>query len=525
MANFINTMKNIFAKSWVRWALGYVCVVFAGVMLVYYWRVVYSFAVISPFSATLLAVLALSVAYAAVFCTMKFAKSFALKGAILIFVAGLLFVFANPPLQAPDEHAHFFRAYSIGHGNFYYDQYEDYPNDADLLRSEFPPNYNFFHPVVGEQTVASGFVRYHTRLEGGIEAAIPATTNIQQTLPYLPQAAGIFIASLFKADALTTLYVARVANLLFYSFCCYLALKVAKRFRLMLFVFMITPISLFMAGSASSDAVINGLMWLFIAICLGEVTSTKRMAILAVCFGVLCAARMTNLLLLPLVLLLPFDAKNKKKFVYVATTCLVAMVGLTVLQNAQAAWFGNYGDIPYYHDAIQPANQIKFILQYPLRYILVFIGAFYKNMGTLFEGGLFGWLDANVTFASYFTPVLFMLAALLSARESKTLKKKEGILFSIIAVLFYGGIYTGMYVTSTGLQLPHINGVQMRYLLPALFCIFILVSALCAHIQPLQQKELSEEQVVKQSNIMLYSGFAFAVISAVLLVQLYYVGV
>lgn len=524
MANIITACKNILSKSWVRWALGYIAVVVSGVMLVYYWRVVYSFAVFPPLQATLVAVLALSLAYGAVFCTVKFAKTFALKGAILIFVAGLLFVFVNPPMQAPDESAHFFRAYSIGHGHFYYDQYEDYPNDADLLCNEFPANFNFFHPVVNGQTIAGCFTNYQTKLASEAESASNASTNIQQTVPYLPQATGIFIASLLKADALTTLYVARLANLLFYSICCYVALRVVKRFRFVLFAFMLTPISLFLAGSASSDAVLNGLMWLFIAICLGENVSKKRMAVLAVCFGILCAARMTNLLLLPFVLLLPLDEKNKKKLIYIISACFVAMVGLTALQNAQAEWFGNYGDVPYYHDAIQPANQLKFILQYPLRYALVLVGALYKNMFTLFEGGLFGWLDANVTFTSYFAPFLFLLAAFCSVQEGKQLKKKESVLLGVIAVLFYGGIYTGMYVTSTGIQLPHINGVQMRYLLPALFCIFVLVSALLPHIQPIGQEEHSVKQLAKQKNIMLYSGFVFAVLSAVLLFQLYYVG-
>ncbi len=128
---------RLWEKPWVRWLCGYPVALFCGAALVYDWRVIYALGEGMPGSAAVLTAAVCGMAsllYLAAFLSAHFLRENpALKTAAFIVLAGLLFVFANPPLQAPDEGEHFLRAYSIGGGNFLFDQQEDYPDDVDLL--------------------------------------------------------------------------------------------------------------------------------------------------------------------------------------------------------------------------------------------------------------------------------------------------------------------------------------------------------------------------------------------------------
>ena len=135
---------------------------------------------------------------------------------------------------------------------------------------------------------------------------------MQQLVPYFPQALGVAVGRLFGADALACMYLARAANLLCYAVLCGYAAAVIRRFSAVLIALAISPVSLFMAGSCSSDGLFMGLTWIFIALCLSDVVTKKRLAVLALCFGLTFHAKYTTLALLPLLLLLPFEQKPRK---------------------------------------------------------------------------------------------------------------------------------------------------------------------------------------------------------------------
>ena len=539
-AKLTEKFNKVIQKPLVQFVLGLIVMVILGVGLIYYWRVVYSFAVFPPVTATIVAVIALVIMYKVFFFVTTFVKqNFALKSAILIFAAGVLIALVNPPMQAPDENMHFLRAYSMASGNFYYNQQEEYPNDVTILYNEFPSRYNFTYPAVDGNTIAQRFTAYRKSVNSGEEQVQTASSTIQLTHTHLPQAFGIFIGRLFGADALVCMYLARIANTLCYAALCYIALSIAQQYKKVFVTIMLCPIVVYMSASASYDAVLMGLMWVFMALCTTPKREGKTLIAIILTFGVISAVKMYFLMMLPLIFLFPIggkkqnelltDKKEKSKTVFnvlkISVISFFCFRFIMFLQDMQAKYFGNFLDVPYFHDAIKPAEQLMYIFKYPVRYILVFLGALYKNTFALFEGGIFGWLDAPVPLISYFTPIMFLLAAVLSAREGEKLKLKDGIIYALVAALTYGAVYTGMYLTSTGVLIPHINGVQMRYLLPAFFCLIILVSALLAKIQPPQKEQLTEKQLAMQNNIVLYGNYIFTILAAILLFQRYYLGV
>lgn len=536
MKHFAEKLKALWARPAAKWIAGLLFVLLCGVGLVYYWRVAYSFSAIGAGLATALVCGGFSVLYLLVWLTAHFIpQDFAKKGAILIFAAGLAFVFANPPLQAPDETMHFLRGYSIASGQFAFDQNEDFPADVDLLVRDFPGNYNFALPMTDTSSIADAFARYEHDLENNVQDAPNATTPVQQFLPYLPAAAGMAVGRLFGADALVCMYLGRIANLLCYSLLCFASLRAARRFKSLLIAVECVPIGLFLAASTSSDAVLLGLQWLFVGICLSDGLTRRRAAALAVSFAVLLISKYNYLAMLPLLWLLPaknaLPAAEKKAPWYKRQPILAAMLlcfaaaGIYyALVTAHNAWFNNYTALEYYDPGVRPMDQLRFILSNPARYIAVFLYSVYLNKGELFSIGVFGWRDMVVPFVSYFAPVVLCIAASFTAWEAAREPAKTGWLFAVSGALLYAFTYTGMYLTSTPYTMVQIVGVQTRYLLPAILSLMVLLATCAGRSMQLQHAERRRPQKTAPEWRMAHLVFVFAVVSALLLFQSYYIG-
>lgn len=137
----------------VRWGLAVLCAAVCGVLWAYYWRVFFGLDNrVSPLVVTLGCAAFLEVCLLAGYCVRRFAKGFAAKGAVCIFLCGLLFAFANPPLQTPDEADHYLRTYAISTGHFDFDASRTYPDDAAYLLEAFPGAWVNAHTSAGVGT-------------------------------------------------------------------------------------------------------------------------------------------------------------------------------------------------------------------------------------------------------------------------------------------------------------------------------------------------------------------------------------
>lgn len=519
-----------------RWLCGYFVVLPGGVGLVYYWRVIYALGEDAPGSAARMTAAvcgAFSLVYLLVFLSAHFLRqSLPLKTAVLIVLAGLLFVFADPPLQPPDECEHFLRAYSIGSGNFLFDQQEDYPDDVDLLVCYF--NGAVAHTQEGG--LAGSYRRYAQGLAEGATAP-NAVTRVQQLIPYLPQAAGVALGRLLGADAMTCMYLARITNLIAYAAMCGAALWFAKRFTAILIAVMLCPITLFIAGSCSSDGMFLGLCWIFTGICLSGAVTPKRLAGLALCFGITFYAKSTTLALLPLLALPSYEGigtgsllrKRKKELSAAARrACALGIVlagGVLILWllNGYTALASNYGSFEYFDPNIDPAAQTRFIFSNLPRYAAVVCYTLYRDNLCIFSMGNFGQLDVRIELINYVSPLVLLFAAGCSALEGARAPRITGWAMGASAALLYAFTYTGMYLTCTPVTLPEINGVQARYLLPAFFALLVLAAMLIGRTMALQELRPGKPQKTPPAWRVLHLSFLWAVVCAVLMFQRYYI--
>ena len=484
---------------------------------VYFVRVVYSPAWLGQIGGTmgLFGIMA-AVAFLSFMAKKSAKQNTALFMSLLIFISGALFAFITPPNQVPDEPSHFLRGYAMGMGDFAFDEEQQWPNDVNLLIDNFPVAYRNGYPAEKGNTILTQFNNYFEDVKNG-EEGTGVGIIIFQIIPYLPQALGVFIGRLFGADALICYWLARLANLAFYTVCCYFALSWAKRFRIILFSLMALPLTLFIAASCNSDSVLFGLMFLMFGTVLSDSFDRTKAVVWAVTFAVLCTSKMSYIVFAPLIFVVSRDdwkLKLKKWHYGIIAIGVFALVYFGT--SFSVALLSNYGEIPRTMADTNPAEQLKFILSNPLRYLVVFIDTLRNNSFFLSSGGLFGWIDVDIKIISFFTPLVL---AVNTFKNAHRLEKRDGgkvWMFFLTTALTYGVVLTGMYLSWTPVTLPQVIGLQMRYVLPGFMGILLVLAYWAKGYMAKPEKE------TKGEISAVWTSYVFSLVAAALLFLAYY---
>ena len=198
--NLLNKTKEIFdtvrQKPMLVYGIGCLLLTVLSFFFTYYLRVIYSPAWLGQINGTLY----ISAAFVALWTAFVVAAKFKDKNqplfmALLLFVLGMVFVFATPPNQVPDEQTHYLRSYAMAQGQLGFDENHQYPDDVNLFIKHFPIAHNNGYPAKVGNTAYNRFVEYFAALESGAVAENQGII-IFQVIPYIPGAIGIFAARL-----------------------------------------------------------------------------------------------------------------------------------------------------------------------------------------------------------------------------------------------------------------------------------------------------------------------------------------
>ena len=532
----------------VRWAFVLALGAVLGLVFSYYWRVFYGLDArgIPPLWPTGLC-LGLGLAAAAACLLLRRVRDFAARGAVCILLCGVLFAFANPPLQTPDETEHYLRTCAISMGRLDFDAQRGYPEDVARLMAAFPGAWVNAHTSAGigvdpdtgaeqpyntagyalkqygkdgtVQSIADSFAQYLSGEDAGNEVTEPISFLI---LPFLPGALGMALARLLGLGALGWLYAGRLGNLLAYTLLCWLGLRTAQKCRPAFLCIMLLPMSLYMGASLSYDATLLACYYLMLAQLTRPVWDTRTAALYAAaCVFANGTKPYLNLLwvVLPLVVAKP-DWKAKGSRPVWAGICAAGSLALTVFVEQYGVLMRhNYGTIARQGGAaVNGGQQLGFILSNPLRYIAVLLGTLYENDGFLGQLGLFGWKDLPVSFLSMTGPLVLLAAALLCAPRGNALGRRRTGWLAVFAALYGIGAMTAMYITYTPVGMVRIVGLQTRYFLPLWLLLAVGLAALARRaLRPALTEKRAETLALP-----LCGGYAF--VGAVLLFQHYFIG-
>src|ERR1044071_3378139 len=217
---------------------------------------------------------------------------------------GLVFVFATPPFQVPDEPAHFYRAYAVSEGTLSAQRGEaglgaGLPGSLEELGAGYKRDLAFH----SERKIAPARIlrSLAVPLDAGRRGFVDFRTSAQYTpVPYLPQAAGIAVARWLGAPALGLLYAARLANLLAATFLIAAGLRRMPSYAWLLTMLALTPMAIFLRASAAADALGTAVGFLLAGTAArlawgegeqGRWSSIGDMAVLTACSAALCLSK------------------------------------------------------------------------------------------------------------------------------------------------------------------------------------------------------------------------------------------
>ncbi len=384
----------------------------------------------------------------------------------------IFFVFATPPFQVPDEAAHFFRAEQISRGALIGERYDgrrsgDHIDVACLkLEACFASD--------GSGTRASLEAAAQVRWEGRAEPVSFPNTVVYGPAGYLPQAVVVGVCRSTGVAPLVALRLARLVNGLIAVAISVIALCMMRSGRFVVFTILSMPMSLFLMGSVSQDALLLSISALFLAVVSRRADiphpPTWKDAMLP---GLLLTALGTGrppLLALGVLLLLPpwstwprkGESCQAKGLLAACAATGITFLWLSLVKPLQVDIRGG----------TSMAGQLQFLANNLHLIPNIVLNSLHGPQFQFAIGGIFGSLgifDSRLPLAFY----AFAAAALASAYVLEAGKKPSSALWQRSAIwagtaIGIVGTYFIIHLIWSPVGLLEVDGVQGRYLVPFL---------------------------------------------------------
>src|SRR5215216_428991 len=400
---------------------------------------------------------------------------------LLLLTTGIPMVLLIPPGAGYDEEDHLVRVWELSAFSFI-------PAQLSAQEMKYP---TMFRDLAYRQQAVGGIIdagfwqRYAATslYERGYVHRKINTKSVYSPALLLPQAITMrYLGRQANLPALTVFYLCRFAGLLSYLFLVWLAIRLMPFGKWILLVLAASPMALFQATTINTDAISNGIGFLFIAGCLRVAEleefgwSECEYLILLMFLLFLAKLNLLPLMLLPFLLILPsqFTRKGTYAFLLVTTVILfmVEVVGWNIITSTRLN--------PLLANDANLTAQLLYILGHPLIFLQVIIKDFITNGLVYFQG----WINGYGYY--YWTPpqivsVFFLLSlgsAILITSISDQVNTKFRIIFILLFLTSYLATIVSLYLTFTPVGSDQVFGVQGRYFIPLVLPLFLTLSSL-----------------------------------------------
>lgn len=394
-------------------------------------------------------------------------------------VFGLIYVLILPPFQSVDEASHFYRGYSIIQnepiaqnlhgkiGAYLPSSLQKLASGYDFLikntDARINPKYIFDSASIKLNSDNVEFINFQN-------------TALYSPISYLTQIPGMYIAKRFNANPLLIFYLGRISNLLGFTLLVYFAIKIIPFYKLTTMLLALMPMSLSLAGSLTSDVMVMGLNFLWIAILLKFVFEKTKISNLQI-LGLIILATFLGLckhyfMLIPLIFLLPkSNFKNTLKY----TICTLGVLFSTAV--ALLLWQNVINTMNFdMNSAANATKQLAFIAHNPLSYLLVLLKTLIIKTPRIFITmiGVLGWQDTRLDFLTYILYPILVAFSLFIDKNNFKFEKWQIYLLSFDVIFSVGLIFTNMYLMWSAVASPVIYGLNGKYFTPIMLPFLLL---------------------------------------------------
>lgn len=393
--------------------------------------------------------------------------------AVLAIVFGLTLAIVNAPFQAPDEGAHFMRAYHVSQGNLMTSRRGDSVGGwIPKSVANAPARYEY---LIGHPELRLKFEQLTTDLTVSLDQENKAffdffTMALYAPIVYFPQAVGIIMARGCGLSPLQMMYIGRISTLLCWIAVLFVAIRIVPLFKWAFVLLALMPRSLFQASSLSADGPTNALSMLLTALMLRAIF-TKQLnlgtweALFILLTSVLLSmAKQVYLPLVGLVLLIPEGRFNgwRNKIIF----CGIVL-GAAVL--ASGLWSMAIRDFYRPWKEANAPEQMSLLMARPWIFPVIAVKSFLVTWKSLAFSlvGVLGFLDVWLPKWIYYTyPILLVTAAVFDSTCKKTLGWLPRGWILLICMCIFLLFELSMYLIWTRPGAPLVEGVHGRYFLP-----------------------------------------------------------
>ena len=420
-----------------------------------------------------------------VFYYVCFVKNVKIQNMFIVFalLLGISYNFMIALNTVPDEPSHIDTAYSISNkimgieecskpGYIYkrvedIDQLVEDKQTLDVYSYEYL--YNNIFTLAEDNTL--------------VECAVRNNLGNASEIYYLPQAIGITVGRLLNLGHMPTMLLARMFSLIVYISIMFVALTKMPIGKNSLFLIGILPITLQQAASISYDSLIISLSALYICYTLSLIYSNdelkaKDLAVILITGSMLATVKGGVYVPICLLPLLAFYVK--KKLSNKEIVCIGSIVAISIfaflkrnLARTIARFLTEQGTVTG-GAASTEIYTFGYLLEYPHRFIGMFVNTFYKQGDAYLRnllGGNLAWRDINISWFIVIGFLVILLVSCLTYSKERKFTIFEKVFFLFISFATYFVLELSMLLVWTPTTLTYITGVQGRYFIP----FFILV--------------------------------------------------
>ncbi|WP_292005078.1 DUF2142 domain-containing protein [Chlorobium sp.] len=439
----------------------------------------------------------------------------------------IVMVFFTPPFQVPDEFSHFAKTDQVSRGVFMPGMNKD-----SLVGNQTSAGVKKLIEIKGYNDIASNkemkvdaITSNNVRPSGILWDHKTEFVKNSNTAPYFAagyfvQAIGLLISKNTGLNVISSFYFSRYLVALVCIVFSFFAIKIYDYGKLMMFVILSFPMTLFEYASVSQDGILIASAALGIAIITNDDIREK-------------SGKKYYLLRLSGLLLLSLAAFGKPPYVLIYVYFLFSVLfyrrsgnglsvfvpGLVIL-GVFVLWcvaVAPYTRIPLITEA-NPAAQIVYIKNNPLVLVDVVLRNAINNVDALSMGmfGILGWLDTKLSSNSYVIMKLLVYVMTVAGVVVSVYKKRYYALMSIlIALLSLFLISLALYISWTPVGQGSVEGVQGRYMIP----VFLMITYLLREDWLKKHKNYSKAVVATVAFLM----YAVGLSSLFSILQRYYI--
>ena len=292
----------------------------------------------------------------------------------LALVLGLAYLVVLPPLQAPDEVAHLYRAVELSEGVCIPDPQTTVPKTLVDWARLYPPQVELDHRVTFQEFTGD----YPGKSTPKARMPLPfLASNIYSCIPYVPAAAGIAFGRVLGMRPFWVHFLGRFANILVFAGLVTVSLSLLPGFRLLLFCLALMPMTLQQAASVSADSFTLGITFLFTAyvifLAFGPIERIRirQMAAAAALAAVMTVCKFNPWPVLLVALISPAKLGGKQRWIVSVFAVLLIAIGTAGV----ARWANNRNAAAFVEDRRMQGKDVdantRFIRQNPATYAAV----------------------------------------------------------------------------------------------------------------------------------------------------------